>query len=83
MSVARELGRRRQPRGSERFQADVAGFDLHRGGRFVQLNADFAVHFAVGFVVVNNDALYAAVEDMNQRISARDDMQVVPGVLLD
>src|SRR5262249_6054175 len=65
------------------FDANVARFNLHRTGSFMQLNPDEPFHFTSGLVVVDNLAHHAAVDELDQHVSAGDDMDVVPVLDLD
>ena len=49
----------------------------------MQLNADEAVHFASGLIVVDELAHYMAVDELDQDVASGNDVYVVPIFQLD
>src|SRR5947208_2974052 len=66
---------------SQLFQAEIAEFDLHRRAD-VHLHAEETVVAAAVRVVVDDYAHDVAVENVDQGVAARDQVNLVPIVLL-
>src|SRR5688572_19210512 len=64
------------------FDSDVSHFDLH-GRPDVRLYADQAFHLAIGGVVIDQHAHHLAIEDLDQSIAARDQVECIPIALFD
>src|SRR6185437_3045582 len=76
--------RQRSAADSESFDSQVSYFHFHRGlWKTMQLDSDFALHFAAGGVVIDERAHDAAINQLNQHVAAGNDFDVVPVVDFD
>src|SRR5262245_21754383 len=62
---------------------NLACFDLHPGRRDVELDADEAVQLAASLVIIDDGAHDAPVDELDNAVPARDDVNIVPVVILD
>src|SRR4051794_30274720 len=67
---------------SQSFEAEIAVFDLHRWAD-VHLHAEETVVAAAARVVVDHHAHDVAVENVDQAVAARDQVNLIPVVFLD
>src|SRR4051794_22733193 len=67
---------------SQSFQAEIAVFDLHRRAD-VDFHSEETVVAAAVRIVVDQDAHNVAVEDVDQGVATRDQVNLVPVVIFD
>src|SRR5258705_2681433 len=69
--------------GLEFLDTNIARFDLHGRVSDVQLDTDQPIHLAGGFVVVDDLAHHAPIDELDDRIAAGDDVYIVPVFIFD
>ncbi len=67
----------------EHLNSDIPRLYFHAFVEHMKLNADFAIHFPIGLIVVHHDAHHVPVDQLDERIATRDDIEVVPVVAPD
>src|SRR3954453_10712169 len=60
-------------------ESNIPVLNLHRWSQ-VHLESYETFHFPVGRVIVNHHAHNTAIQDLDQNVAARDDVQIVPVV---